>query len=167
MIAQRTPALLASVLLLGVSSGCAPADVAGNYSLSVTNGDNGCDVNGWTVGESNANVPSVITQDEGAVQVEVQGVSGTFLNLAVGSNRFAGDVAGDRIAAELIGDNSNREGECVYTWTIDLDATVTGDVIEGELSWRPVTNGHPDCGLLETCRNQQAFNGTRPPSTEE
>lgn len=166
MTVRLVPAVLVS-LLLGIASGCAPADVAGNYSLAVTNGDNGCEVDGWTVGESSANVPAVITQDEGDVQVEVQGVSGTFLNLVVGSNRFAGDVAGDRVSAELIGDNSGREGECRFTWTIELDATVAGDVIEGELNWRPVTNGHPDCGMLEMCRNQQVFNGTRPPTTEE
>ncbi len=153
--------------LLLMAAGCAPADVAGNYSLAVTNGENGCEVDGWTVGESNANVPAVITQTDGDAQVEVQGVSGAFLNLVVGSNRFVGGVGGDRITADLIGDNSGREGERSFTWTIELDATVTGDVIEGELLWRPVTNAHPDCGRLEMCRNRQAFNGTRPPTAEE
>lgn len=158
---------LLPLAVLCVVSGCAPADVAGNYSLAVTNGDNGCDVSGWTVGDSNANVPAVITQDGGDAQVEVRGLSGTFLTAVVGNNRFFGDVSGDRISGDLIGDNSSRDGECSYTWTIELDATVSGDVIEGDLLWRPVTNGHPDCGMLETCRNRQAFNGTRPPSTEE
>ena len=37
------------------------------------------------------------------------------------------------------------------------------DFLEGELRWRPVTNHHADCGILETCSTFQSFNGTRPP----
>ena len=154
---------LASVL---VAVGCAPADVAGDYTIALTNGENGCMVNNWDVGTSTSGVPVLITQDGGTVQATVNGTSGTLLNLVVGSMHFNGDIAGDRIAASLIGDNNARQGECSYTFTVDMDATVSGDVIQGELTWRPVTNGHPDCGVLETCRNRQTFNGTRPPSVD-
>lgn len=163
---MRSHFLIALALVALGLGGCAPADVAGNYTVAATNGENGCMVDSWTEGESSTNIPVTITQDGGDVSIVVDGIVGGFLNLGIGSNQFAGDVAGDRVSATLIGDNSYREGECAFTYTVDLDATVTGDVIEGSLEYRPVTNGHPDCGVLETCRNEQLFNGTRPPRAD-
>ncbi|MCB9593109.1 MAG: hypothetical protein H6719_10285 [Sandaracinaceae bacterium] len=149
---------------LVVAAGCAPADVAGNYSVNLTNGENGCGLDNWTVGESTANIPIVVTQSDDTVQLDVQGLGGTYLDVVLGSSLFNGNVSGNGISAALIGSNAGRQGGCTYTTTVDLDATVDGDFIEGELQWRPVTNGHADCGILETCRNYQSFNGTRPPS---
>lgn len=146
--------------------GCAPADVAGGYTVNVTNGANDCEVMNWTVGDSASAIPMTITQDEGTVQAVVMGAAAIYLNLVAGSATFNGDVAGDRIAASLIGDNPQRQGECTFTYTVDMDATVSGDVIEGDLTYRAVTNGHPDCGILETCQNRQSFNGTRPPTAD-
>ena len=163
---MRSHFLIALALAALGLGGCAPADVAGNSTVSATNGEDGCAIDGWTTGATFTAIPVTITQDGGDVAIVVDGGAGVYLNLVVGSNRFNGDVAGDRVSATLIGDNSNREGECAFTYTVDLEATVTGDVIEGSLEYRPVTNGHPDCGVLETCRNEQLFNGTRPPTAD-
>lgn len=153
------------LLVVALAFGCSPADVAGNYTVNITNGANGCSLMNWTVGEMTTGVPVVVVQDGDQVQLDVMGIGGTLLDLAVGSSIFTGQVGGSGITAALIGDNTARQGECVYTITIDLDASVSGDFIEGQLVWRPVTNHHADCGVLETCENLQSFNGSRPPTT--
>mgnify|MGYP001603801700 CR=1 FL=1 len=155
----------AILLVAALAMGCEPADVAGNYTVNLTNGENGCALTNWTVGEMTNAVPVVVVQDGDQVQLDVMGVGGTLLDLAVGSSLFTGQVGGNGITAALIGDNTARQGECVYTTTIDLDASVSGDFMEGQLRWRPVTNHHADCGVLESCENLQTFNGSRPPST--
>jgi hypothetical protein len=160
-------ACLVSILSGVLWVGCAPADVAGNYTVSVTNGMNRCGIDGWDEGSSSSSIPVVVTQDGDQVSLVVDGVTGTLLDLSVGGSTFDGQVSGNTITAALIGDNARSQGECTYTTTVDLDATVDGDVIEGELLWRPVTNGHRDCGTLDTCEgNIQRFNGTRPPPAE-
>lgn len=163
---KRSAPILAA-LVGALAIGCGPADVAGNYTVSVTNGMNRCEIDGWDEGSSSSSIPVTVTQDEDQVTLLVEGGTGVLLNLAVGGNRFDGQVGGNDITAALVGDNTSRDGECVYTITVDMDATVDGDVIEGELLWRPVTNGHPDCGSLDTCEgNLQTFNGTRPPMSD-
>jgi hypothetical protein len=144
--------------------GCAPADVAGNYTVSVTNGENDCGTSGWDPDATQSGIPVVITQDGDVVQVAVEGAVGVLLDLGVGSRLFNGTVGGSHIQGDLIGSVTSRQGECAYTYTLELDADLSGDVITGEIVYRPVTNHHADCGVLETCSNVQLFNGTRPPS---
>lgn len=157
--------IVLSILTGALCFGCAPADVAGSYSINVANGPNRCGTDGWDEDGTASAIPVEVTQDGDQVTLTVGGLVGPILNVVVGGNQFAGQVSGSRITAALVGDNTARRGDCVYTTTVDLDATVTGDVIQGELLWRPVTNGHADCGSLETCEgNKQSFNGTRPPS---
>lgn len=158
----RRLALVLPFVLLAVA--CAPADVAGNYTVATTNGANDCSIGGWDAEATTTGIPVVITQDGGVVQITVEGLWGGALDLGVGSRTFNGEVGGSHIAADLIGDVTARQGECVYTMTLELDADLSGDLLEGQVRWRPVTNGHPDCGVLETCENVQLFNGTRPPS---
>ena len=156
--------LVVVVGVLVAAVGCAPADVAGNYTVNVTNGENGCGFDGWTVGDSSSNIPLLVTQSDSTVQLDVQGGTGGLLDLVIGGSLFNGEVSGNGINAALIGSNAARQGECSYTITVDLDANVNGDFIEGELQWRPVTNHHADCGILETCVTLQSFNGSRPPT---
>ncbi len=159
----RRSALLLPFALLAV--GCAPADVAGTYTVATTNGANDCAASGWDEGATSTGIPVVITQDGATVQIIVEGLWGTALELGVGGRTFNGQVGGSHVSADLVGDVTSRQGECVYTYTLELDADLTGDLLEGTVTYRPVTNGHADCGILQTCRNVQAFNGTRPPSS--
>lgn len=162
---MRRLVILSTLTTIALGACAAPADVAGDYSVSVTNGANECDFVGWTEGNSETGIPVTVTQADDQVQLDVGGASGLALDFVVGSSLFSGQVSGDRARAALIGDNAGSQGECTYTVTVDLDARVDGDVIQGTLEWRPVTNGHPDCGALETCTNTQDFNGTRPPGS--
>lgn len=157
-----TASSIAACLLF---SACAPAEVAGNYTVNVTNGPDECMFGGWTEGESSSGIPVLVTQDGDQVTLEVQGLTGTFLTLGVGSNQFEGQVSGNHVTAALIGTVSRTQAGCAYTTTVELDATVDNDVIVGTLIYRPNTNGSPDCGILETCGNRQSFNGARPPGS--
>lgn len=148
-----------------VAVACAPADVAGTYTVATTNGPNNCSASGWDAGATATGIPVVITQDGGTVQIIVEGLWGTALELGIGGRTFNGQVGGSHVTADLVGDVVSRQGECVFTYTLELDADLRGDLLEGNVTYRPVTNGHADCGILQTCQNVQAFNGTRPPSS--
>lgn len=156
---------IASVLALFLSVGCATADVSGDYTVNTRNGANACMFDNWTEGDTGMNIPVTVRQDpDDEVQLDVMGGVGTFLDVFAGSSIFNGSVSGNQVTAALIGQNSANMGGCNYTITIDLDASLDGDTLEGTLTYRPVTNGHPDCGILETCANEQTFNGSRPPT---
>jgi len=155
------PCLLAACLM---AMGCeSNADVAGDYTVNITNGENGCMTEDWTVGETTSGVALVVRQDGDQVQLDVEGPGGTYLDLVVGSSIFNGQVSGEEVTASLIGTRAYSGGGCTWTLTVDLDARVNGDFMEGTLTYRAVTNMHPDCGVAETCRNLQSFNGSRPP----
>lgn len=141
-----------------------PADIAGNYTINVTNGDNGCSLENWTVGDTASSIPFVITQTDDMATGEVQGLVGGYLTLVLGSMRFTGEVRGDQFEATLYGTRSGTRGMCAFTTNVHLFATLDGDYLEGTLTYSAETNGAPDCAELETCENIQSFNGTRPPS---
>jgi len=156
------PCLIVACLL---AMGCEDnAAVGGNYTVNITNGDNGCMFDDWTVGETSSGISLIVRQDENdQVQLDVEGVGGTYLDVIVGGSIFNGEVSGEEVTAALIGTRAYSGGGCTSTLTVDLDAEVNGDFMQGTLTYRPVTNMHPDCGALLTCRSVQSFNGSRPP----
>lgn len=156
--------LLLAPLALVIVAGCSnsPADVAGSYSINTTNGTNGCMLDNWD-GQSATSVPLTIVQSGDSVTATLDGVAGAYFDLVVGSRAFSGAVRGDEISMTMHGTRTYTQGGCVWTIQVDADATVTGDFIEGTLTWTAATNHAPDCGIAETCMNLQAFNGTRPP----
>ena len=153
-------ASLAALLLAGCSE---PADVAGDYSMAITNGQNGCNFDNWTMGDSSTDIGVTITQNEDIASAEVRGLVGGFLSLWLGSNLFRGEVSGSSLALTLFGTTSRTQGSCSYTINSELDATLDGDLLHGRLYYHSSTNGSPDCGVLEGCVSVQDFNGTRPP----
>jgi hypothetical protein len=153
------------VVVAVAGCGGSPADVAGSYTVSVTNGANGCNLVNWTVGESAAGIPVTITQDGGAATATVEGVTGALLVAGLGSRIFAGEVSGSSLDLALIGTNSQTSGNCTYTYNALLDGSIDGDVIEGTITYTAATNDQSDCAALEGCETVQDFNGTRPPSS--
>jgi hypothetical protein len=152
--------LLPSLLACG-SDG--PADVAGTYSVALTNRDNGCNLMNWTVGEQNSNIPVVIAQDGAEVTADVQAGAGFILDLALGSSIYAGEVEGNDLSLEIFGNRSQTQGNCTFTFNSDIEASVEGDTLTGVINYRAATVGNPDCAPLEGCVSFQEFNGTRPP----
>lgn len=166
---MRTLRLSLFCMLSGLalaSCGGDPANVAGTYTINLTNGPNGCMVDNWDEGATSTGTTVVITQDGSTIEADVQGLAGTYLDLVVGSSVFEGTVSGDHIDARLTG-HARTQGSCAYTLLIDMDADLDGDVLQGSLRWFAQTNGLESCGILNTCQNTQAFNGTRPPGSGE
>lgn len=160
MNGRRLVAAIACVL----GAGCGEdAEVAGSYTIAVTNRDNGCEFANWTVGNTAAGIPVSITQDGASVTATVEGVVGSLLTLSLGANVYTGDVDGDELALTLYGTRSQTEGNCTFTNNSTLRATVDGDALVGRIDYTRATNGNPDCARLASCVTYQDFNGTRPP----
>ena len=157
--------LLSALMGLALAScGDDPANVAGTYTINLTNGPNGCMVDSWEEGATSTGTTVVITQEGSSISADVQGLAGTYLDVVVGSSVFEGMVSGSHIDARLTG-RAGAMGSCAYTFLIDMDADLDGDVLEGTLRWYAQTNGLEECGMYNTCQNTQAFNGARPPGS--
>ena len=155
-------------LLLGIAAvaGCGddPANVAGDYSIAVTNRSNGCDLTNWTEGNTAQDIPVEIVQNGSAATADVTGGVGGLLDVWLGSSLFTGEVAGNHLDLLLTGTTEYAEGECDYTMNATIDATLDGDALEGEIRYEAQTDLDPECGDLTGCVSVQEFVGVRPPS---
>jgi FlaG/FlaF family flagellin (archaellin) len=165
---MRTIGLLSvTVLLAGACGGGSdPVDFSGEYSISLTNRENGCGFMNWVEDDTAVGVPVTVTQAEGETQVTatVNGGAGLYLDLILGSRVFTGEADGPRIDLTLYGTNSATMGQCTYTVNANLFGRLEGDVLTGDITYTTATNGSPECGTLEGCESRQDFNGTRPPT---
>jgi len=158
---------LAWILLASVATGCgSDAEVAGTYSISLTNRDNGCMLPNYTVGDTATNIGVVITQSGSNVTLTVNGLAGIALVglLGVGKNVYTGGVDGNDIDVESLGVAPKTSGNCTYTYNSQITGTINGDALEGRIEYRAADNGNPDCAAISGCLTYQDFNGTRPPT---
>lgn len=140
------------------------ANVAGNYTIAVTNGDNGCELENWMEGNTASGITATITQSGEDVTATLDGLVGAYFNAVFGSASFTGKVSGDDLALKIIGTRSATEGNCTYTYNAILNGSVDGDTLTGTIDYEAATNDQPDCAALEGCQSTQDFNGTRPPT---
>ena len=156
------------IIALGAAAaGCSstPVNVAGQYTVAVTNKDNGCNLMNWTVGQSASGIMVAVTQNGSQADATVQGLVGTYLDGVLGSHDFTGDVDGHHLSLTLFGTRSQNSGNCTWTYNADLEADLAGDLLQGTIDYQPKTNGNPDCTAMQnSCVSTQDFNGTRPPS---
>jgi hypothetical protein len=153
------------LVLLAILGACSssPANVAGDYTVAVTEKDNGCNLQNWTVGMSYTGVDVTITQSGGNATATVNGLGGLGIAGVFGGNVFTGTVDGDHLDLKLLGTKSNNTGNCTYTYNGEIIATLTGDSLEGTLDIIGAGNGNPDCAGITGCKSFEDFNGTRPP----
>jgi hypothetical protein len=165
---RGTLAITAVFGLTGLTAlaGCSddPADVAGEYTISVANRDNGCNVEGWDDNATAANIAVTITQNGGSATAEVGGLTGNYLDFVLGDHIFTGAVDGNHLDLKLTGDNNFQSGTCDYHFDAVIDANIDGDVLTGEIRYEAVTDMAIDCEGITGCANVQEFNGTRPPT---
>jgi hypothetical protein len=153
---------LAVLVIVAACSGD-DADVAGNYTLALTNRDNGCMFENWSEGDTASGIPVVVVQDGSAVTATVGGPAGIVLDLVFGSRVYTGAVDGRDLVLTLFGMPLQQMGSCSYTFNSEIDATISGDTLTGRIEYRAATNNHPDCTAIAGCVSFQDFNGTRPP----
>ena len=139
-----------------------PADLSGSYTVTITNGDNGCMTDGWMEGDSTEGIRIAVTQTGSDVAAVVEGLVGAYLTATLGSNRFQGRAVGTRLDLTLVGTNEAEIPGCRFTTDAYLDARVNGQFIEGTITYEPNTDGAAGCGLLDSCSNEQTLVGTRP-----
>ena len=154
---------LALLLLACAACGGSDADVAGNFTIAVTNRDNGCNFANWMVDATASGIAVTVTQDGSNVTATVGGLTAILLNAALGSNAYTGSVDGDDLELEIIGTNTMTSGNCMFTYNSEIFATIDGDLLEGQIHYRGAGNGNTDCASITGCDSFQDFNGTRPP----
>jgi len=151
-------------LLLLLGCGDSAVNMAGNYSIALTSGDNGCNFQGWTVGAMTSGIPLSVTQSGQSVSAVVGGAAGLYVNGALGSNTFTGTASGTTLVASIHGTRSYTQGACTYTITAIATGSLAGDYLSGNIDYTTNTNASPQCGSIQGCHSRQQFNGTRPPT---
>ena len=155
-------AALVAVVACSSSSNEPPAQVAGTYTLTVTDGQNGCMVQNFTTNASQAGVVVTITQDGSNVSATVSGYSGLVLAFATG-NTLSGVIEGPD--ASLSSSVNHTQGGCAYTTTATANMSFSGNQVSGHILYNDSGNGSSDCGVMQQCTSTQTFTGTRNPGT--
>jgi hypothetical protein len=141
-----------------------PANVAGTYTMSLTVQQNQCGILTNPSGSSSTGVSVNVTQSGSEVSAQVQGVSGVALSLATGTSTFTGTVSGSSVNLSIAGTSAGSSGTCAYTVNAHLVGTLSGDALQGSVTYTYLTNKTADCGTRDTCQDVQLFSGTRPPT---
>lgn len=142
-----------------------PPDFSGAFNVSVTNATNGCNYGNWTNGQSTQNVGFTITQSGNSVTGSITNpVIDAYFKL-LGITAFAGSVSGDKAELSATGTTSLKDmtTSCAYYVKTTIDITLTGDTINGTLTYSDVVNDPNACGALTTCTSVQNVSGSRPP----
>lgn len=163
---MKQPARFPAACFLLFAAGCgggSDANVEGNWTVAVTNRDNGCAFANWEVGNQASNIPVAITQEGSNVTATITGAVGGYVAFLLGSATFTGGVDGDALTLELFG-RAQTQGNCSFSYNAVLIGDVDGDTMTGRIEYRGVTNNNPDCAAIEGCVSFQEFNGTRPPT---
>ncbi|MDP3274762.1 MAG: hypothetical protein Q8Q09_06160 [Deltaproteobacteria bacterium] len=157
-----------TLVCLGLASagiaGCAPADVAGNYTGALTNGSNDCNLSNFTPGDTSSGITLNVTQSGANVSAEVTGLAALALAAFTGNNMpFVGSVSGTGFFVSRRGTNAMSRGTCAYTTAIDVSAQLNGNTLAGTVQYFYQTNNAADCRELSTCRTTQNIAFVRPP----
>src|SRR4051812_1319496 len=128
---NRTLPFIVVSVLAGCSSS-SPADVAGDYTVNITDKANGCMLGNWTEGDTTNNIGVSITQTGAHATVTVNGLAGAYVNAVIGGSTWDGSVDGNQIDAILHGTVSKSMGNCSYFITAEIAASLTKDTLDGE-----------------------------------
>ena len=160
--------ILAPILALGLLAGCGgdedgfTVDVAGSYTVAVTNRESSCQMGDWMEGNMAAGIPFDVTQEGQNVHATVGGAVGVYVLLVQGNADFDGSVDGTKIALTNYGMRSVTQGNCTFTYNATIAGELNDDAISGTITYAPATNENPDCSDVE-CASVQEFSGSRPP----
>lgn len=154
---RTIPLALLAVVACSSGNSAPPADVAGTYTLSVTDGMNACQLSTFTTGATSTGVRVQITQNGSSVSAAVMGYSGLLLGFATG-NTLSGTISGSQ--ATLTATGNHTLNNCAYTTTATADMTFDGKQVQGTITYTDSGNGSSDCGVLQSCTSSQTFTGS-------
>ena len=158
---MRTIPLVFLAAVACSSSSSPPANVAGTYTVSVTNGQNGCNISTFTPGAMSTGVTVQVTQNGAQISADVMGLAGVYLTAGVGSSTLVGQIGGSQ--ASLSANADHTLGNCAFTTTATASITFSGNTMQGSITYTDSGNGSSDCGVAQSCTNEQMFAGSRPP----
>jgi hypothetical protein len=166
-LSRRSLALLLPVVLL---AGCSSEDeftanMAGTYTLALTNGASSCPFDDWEAGKKTTGVGFIVTQEGENLHGAIDGVAAAFFALAFGSAEFDGDIRRNHFELTNYGSRTANMGDCAYTYNATVTGDLAADAISGTITYAPATNGNPDCAAVE-CSASQEFSGSRPPAAK-
>lgn len=148
----------AVVACSGSDGGEPPAQVAGNYTLTITDGQNGCNVQDFTTNSSQTGTMVAITQSGTSVTATAMHTSGLVLAFGAGDT-ISGWIDGQE--ASLTASSPRTQGGCAYTTTATANITFKDSAMQGTILYTNAGNGSSDCGVLQQCTSTQTFTGSR------
>lgn len=150
--------LLALVVCVAACSD--DSNAAGDYTVTVTDRANGCNLPNWTAGSTTA-ATVTLTQSANNVTAVVTGLGGLALDVGLGGHSFTGKINGTTLDLDLFGTRTNSSGNCTYTVNAKIRAVLTGDMLSGQIDYTSATNSNPDCGAIQGCDSFQDLAGSR------
>jgi hypothetical protein len=143
------------------------ANIAGDYSVTLTTGSNACEFTNWTPGSVAMDVPVTMTQQGASATATVTGpLAALLLDAVLGTHEFEGTVSGDSFTLTAFGSTSLKDGDCAFTIKATMTGSVSGPTVQGQITYTETTNGNPACDYHATCSSVQAFAGVRAPSDD-
>jgi hypothetical protein len=142
------------------------ADVAGSYTVDVTNGQNGCNMGGWTDGAMSTGIGVTVAQNGTQLTATVGGLVGAFLSAGLGTNTFTGPLVGESATMTATGTVQVAQGSCTFTTNATIQAAFSGDTMQGTVTYQRVpVSTSSGCAALQGCMSVQNFSGVRPPGS--
>jgi hypothetical protein len=147
------------------TTGETPENVAGDYTVGLTNVHNTCPTmaESWTDGAMTEGVDFLITQKGVTISAETMGNPALYFLLLLGSNEFTGEIHGSHFVLTNHGTKEYTYDACSYTIDAVVEGDLEGDSIAGTLTYTPIIKASPDCEGY-TCAAEQTFTGVRPPT---
>lgn len=115
----------------------------GQYTIAVTNSDNGCALENWGEGESTSNIPFTIEQEQRDLHGTLNGVAAIVLGLAIGTNQFKGQVNEGGFEMTAYGTIPRQQGNCAFTLNAKIQGEIVGDALSGTLEYAPAPSNNP------------------------
>jgi hypothetical protein len=121
-----------------------PANVAGTYAVTLTDGSDGCQVFEGQLPMAQSTITVAITQTGSQIQADVEGDGEPQLMALVGTHVFTGTVDGDTLQLAITGAFTRTIEGCNYKLDAVIAAAVDGARFSGSLSYRAVSED-PTC----------------------
>lgn len=139
--------------------------IAGTWTLTIRNGQNGCMFGDWQEGAMNL-VELAVEQDplqDARIRARVQGLAGLVFGVGFGSADLSGTIDGRQVQLVLVSENPiAAPGGCMFTPRIAASATVDSRTFRnGKLVYSPYTTSGPACAPIAGCETVQTFEGVR------
>ncbi|MFI5301330.1 MAG: hypothetical protein ACHREM_24865 [Polyangiales bacterium] len=145
-------AVVADVADVAIDSG-PPLDISGTWSGTVTNQSAGCP-GAPAVGQSSA-LQTAIVETGTNVTVTVSGIVGLFFSAQIGGDTLTGTLSGSHLVTTLDGTKQQKDGNCLFTWTVSTDLHATTSSIVGTVTYTPNLGTGTDCARYSGCSNAQ------------